>query len=88
MTFKNAQDRKTVVQGIPLERILLETDAPYLTPHPPGKADEPSYIPLIAAEIARLQEISLEEVAGPPPQMPNTYFIGSGFLIENRHGSQ
>ncbi len=64
VTFKNAQDRKTVVQGIPLERILLETDAPYLTPHPHrGKRNEPSYIPLIAAEIARLQEISLEEVA-------------------------
>lgn len=64
VTFKNAHDRKTVVREIPLDRILLETDAPYLTPHPHrGKRNEPAYIPLIAAEIARLQEISLEEVA-------------------------
>ncbi len=64
VTFKNAQDRKAVVREIPLDRILLETDAPYLTPHPHrGKRNEPAYIPLIAAEIARLQEISLEEVA-------------------------
>ena len=64
VTFKNAQDRKAVVRELPLDRILLETDAPYLTPHPHrGKRNEPAYIPLIAAEIARLQEISLEEVA-------------------------
>ena len=64
VTFKNALDRKTVAQEVPLEHILLETDAPYLTPHPHrGKRNEPAYIPLIAAEIARLKEISPEEVA-------------------------
>lgn len=64
VTFKNADDRKAVVQEIPLEKILLETDAPYLTPHPHrGKRNEPAYIPFIAAEIARLQETTPEEVA-------------------------
>jgi TatD DNase family protein len=64
VTFKNALDRKEVVRGIPLERILLETDAPYLTPHPHrGQRNEPAYIPLIAAEIAALQTTSPEEVA-------------------------
>lgn len=63
VTFTNAKDRKDVVQDLPLERILLETDAPYLTPHPHrGKRNEPSYIPLIAAEIARLKDLPLEKV--------------------------
>jgi TatD DNase family protein len=64
VTFKNALDRKEVVREIPLECILLETDAPYLTPHPHrGQRNEPAYIPLIAAEIAALQTTSPEEVA-------------------------
>ena len=64
VTFKNAHDRKEVVREIPLDRILLETDAPYLTPHPHrGRRNEPAYIPLIAAEIAELQATSQDEVA-------------------------
>lgn len=64
VTFENAPDRKAVVRELPLDRILLETDAPFLTPHPHrGERNEPAYIPLIAAEIARLHNISPEEVA-------------------------
>ena len=64
VTFTNAPDRKAVVREITLDRILLETDAPYLTPHPHrGKRNEPAYIPLIAAEIARLHQTSDEVVA-------------------------
>ena len=64
VTFKNATDRKHLVSRLPLESILLETDAPYLTPHPHrGSRNEPAYIPLIADEIARLQGKTLEEVA-------------------------
>lgn len=64
VTFTNAQDRKSITRNLPLNHLLLETDAPYLTPHPyRGKRNEPGYIPLIAAEIAKLHNISIEEVA-------------------------
>jgi TatD DNase family protein len=64
VTFTNAPDRKAVVRNLPLDHLLLETDAPYLTPHPHrGKRNEPAYIPLIAEEIARLHNVSPREVA-------------------------
>ena len=64
VTFKNAKKMKDVAIDIPLERLMLETDAPYLTPVPyRGKTNQPKYIPLIAQEIANLREISIEEVA-------------------------
>jgi TatD DNase family protein len=63
LTFKKASIAETV-KSIPLEKILLETDAPYLTPAPHrGKRNESSYIPLIAAKLAELQGISPEQVA-------------------------
>ena len=63
VTFKNA-GLAEVVRHVPLERIVLETDAPYLTPVPHrGERNESSYIPLIAARIAELKGISVEEVA-------------------------
>ena len=64
VTFNNAPERKSVTRNIPLEKLLLETDAPFLTPHPHrGKRNEPAYIPLIAEEIARLHNTSPKEVA-------------------------
>ncbi len=64
VTFKNASDRKQITQKLPLDRLLLETDAPFLTPHPHrGKRNEPGYIPLIAKEVARLHQTSGEEIA-------------------------
>ena len=64
VTFNNAQIRKSVTRNLPLESLLLETDAPFLTPHPHrGQRNEPAYIPLIAEEIARLHNISPKQVA-------------------------
>ena len=64
VTFKNAKKMKDVAADIPLERLMLETDAPYLTPVPyRGKTNEPKYIPYIAEEIANLRGITIEEVA-------------------------
>lgn len=64
VTFKNAKKMKEVAEDIPLERLMLETDAPYLTPVPyRGKVNEPKYIPLIAEEIANLRGIGVSEVA-------------------------
>ena len=64
VTFKNAQVLYEIVGGLPIERILLETDCPYLTPHPyRGKRNEPSYLPLIAAKVAEAQGLTVEEVS-------------------------
>lgn len=63
VTYKNGRKLKEVVQYMPLDRILLETDAPYLTPVPfRGKRNSSEKIAYVAAEIARLKEISEEEV--------------------------
>ena len=63
LTFKKASIAETVKQ-IPLEKILLETDSPYLTPAPHrGKRNESAYIPLIAARLAELKEIEIAQVA-------------------------
>ena len=63
VTFKNAKKMKEVAKEIPLEHLMLETDAPYLAPVPfRGKTNEPKYIPYIAQEIADLKEISLRNV--------------------------
>jgi len=64
VTFKNAPQRKAVTRDLPLEKLLLETDAPFLAPHPHrGKRNEPANIPLIAKEIAQLKGIQVNEVA-------------------------
>lgn len=63
VTFKNAKKLKDVVQGIPLERILLETDAPYMAPEPHrGTRNHSGNLPYVAAEIARLKGITSQEV--------------------------
>ena len=64
VTFKNARMPKEVATEIPLEYLMIETDAPYLAPHPHrGKRNEPGLVPLVAEEIARLKELPIEEVA-------------------------
>ena len=64
VTFKNAEDLRKVVRWLPLDRLLLETDSPFLAPIPfRGKPNKPAHIPAIATFIAELREISLEELA-------------------------
>jgi TatD DNase family protein len=64
VTFKNAKELKEVARRVPLHRLLVETDSPYLAPVPHrGKRNEPAYVRHVAAEIAALRGISLEEVA-------------------------
>ena len=63
LTFKNNKKTKELVRELPLEKIVLETDCPYLTPVPfRGKRNEPIYTKYVAEEIARIKEISVEEV--------------------------
>ena len=63
LTFKNNKKTKELVKELPLEKIVLETDCPYLTPVPfRGKRNEPVYTKYVAEEVARIKEISVEEV--------------------------
>lgn len=63
VTFKNAVALKDVARNVPLERMLIETDAPYLAPVPHrGRLNQPAYVRHVAEEIARLRDISLAEV--------------------------
>jgi TatD DNase family protein len=63
VTFKNAKQIKEVAQRVPLERILIETDSPYLAPVPHrGKLNQPAYVKHVAEEIASLRGISMDEV--------------------------
>ena len=66
VTFTNAKTPKEVAEVVPLDKLLIETDSPYLTPHPHrGEKNEPKYICLVLEEIARLKDMSkkhLEDV--------------------------
>ena len=63
VTFKNAIKMKEVAAEVPLDKLVLETDAPYLTPVPyRGKENKPVYTKYVAEEIAKLRKISLEEI--------------------------
>ena len=63
ITFKNAQDLRDVVKALPLERILIETDSPYLAPVPyRGKSNEPKYVSHVASCVAEIKEIPIEQV--------------------------
>ena len=64
VTFKNAKALKDVARAIPLNRMLIETDAPYLAPMPHrGRVNEPGMVMHVAEEIARLRGVPLEQVA-------------------------
>lgn len=64
ITFKNAEELREVVKQVPIERLLIETDSPYLAPVPyRGKKNEPKYVPEVAKCVAELKGLSVEEVA-------------------------
>lgn len=63
VTFKNAVKMKEVAADIPLEKLLLETDAPYLTPVPyRGKENQPAYVRFVAEEISKIRNVSFENI--------------------------
>src|SRR3954471_10713950 len=62
ITFKNAQDLRDVAAFVPPDRLLIETDSPYLAPVPyRGKTNNPSYVPYVAGELARVRNAPVEE---------------------------
>jgi TatD DNase family protein len=64
VTFQNARRLRELVRQLPLEKLLVETDCPYLTPDPHrGKRNEPAYVKFVAQEVAHIKGLTLEEVA-------------------------
>jgi TatD DNase family protein len=64
VTFKKSEDLRTTISGIPVDRLLVETDCPYLAPMPyRGKRNEPSYVAHTAAKLAEVKGISVAEMA-------------------------
>lgn len=75
VTFKNAKVPKDVAKLVPLDKLLIETDAPFLAPHPyRGKQNDSSYLPLIAQAIAALKEVSFETIATHTTKNAKTLF--------------
>lgn len=65
LTYKKADSLRAIAARVPLERILIETDAPFLTPHPHrGRRNEPAYVRLVAEQFGQLLGLSLAEIAG------------------------
>ena len=77
LTFKNAQDLRDVACFVPMDRMLIETDSPYLAPVPyRGKTNNPSYVPYVAQAIAALRKLPVEEVAQQTGRNFETLFKG------------
>ena len=75
VSFKNAKIPKEVAKKIPIDRLLIETDSPYLTPEPyRGKRNEPTYVRYVAGTIAELRGISFEELASKTSQNTRKLF--------------
>ena len=64
VTFRNADDLRAVAAFVPWDRLLIETDSPYLAPVPHrGKVNEPAFVAHVAAQIASLRKVPIEQVA-------------------------
>lgn len=64
LTFKSASDIRDVARFVPLDRVLIETDSPYLAPVPfRGRTNNPSYVPMVAQQLAIVKERTLEQIA-------------------------
>lgn len=75
VTYKNAIERQNLARELPIESLLLETDAPFLPPHPHrGERNEPVFITLIAAKIAKLREMDISELASTTTRNANRLF--------------
>jgi TatD DNase family protein len=75
VTFAKSERLQEVVRQVPIASLLVETDAPYLTPHPNrGKRNEPAYVIHTARKVAEIKRLSLEDVAGITSQNTRTVF--------------
>ena len=79
VTFKNAADIREVARFVPLDRMLIETDSPYLAPMPyRGKTNNPSYVPFVAQQIAQIRQLPLEVIADATSRNFENLFTGVG----------
>lgn len=77
LTFKNAQHLRDVAAFVPLDRLLIETDSPYLAPVPyRGKINNPSFVPFVAAQLAELKQCPVEQIAEITSRNFDTLFKG------------
>ena len=77
VTFKNAQHLRDVAAFVPLDRMLIETDSPYLAPMPyRGKTNNPSYVPIVAAQLAQIRQCPVEHMAEITSRNFETLFKG------------
>jgi len=77
VTFKSAQSIRDVVSMVPMDRLLIETDSPYLAPMPHrGKTNNPSYVPLVAAQLAAIKGVSVVEMGEITSRNFSTLFVG------------
>lgn len=84
ITFKNAADLQEIVKYVPLNRLLIETDAPYLAPTPMrGKQNEPAFVRYVAEKVAELKNITSREVANVTTDNFKTLFSKFGKYIDN-----
>lgn len=84
VTFKNAVRLQEVAKNIPLDRLMVETDCPYLAPEPMrGKRNEPAWVKYVALKIAELQNVTLEEVIKHTKDNANKFFGLGAFYSEN-----
>ena len=75
VTFKNAVKMKEVAKEVPMDRLVLETDSPYLTPVPyRGKQNRPAYVKYVAEEIAKIRGVSVEEIINATTQNAERFF--------------
>jgi len=78
ITFKKSNDLRDVVKYVPLEKMLIETDSPYLSPDPfRGKSNEPANVKIVAQAVAAIKQVSFDEVAN-----STTYNFKNFFLNE------
>lgn len=75
LTYKNARKSHEVVEAVPLDRLMIETDAPYLTPMPfRGRRNEPAYVHFVCEEMAKLKGVTYEEVAAATKENAKRFF--------------
>ncbi|MFN2196813.1 MAG: TatD family hydrolase [Anaerolineales bacterium] len=75
VTFKNAHSLRQVVREVPMQNLLIETDAPFLTPHPHrGERNEPAYVAFVAEKIAELKALTMTEIAKTTTQNADRLF--------------
>jgi TatD DNase family protein len=77
LTFKSAQNLREVAALVPLDRLLIETDSPYLAPVPyRGKTNNPSYVPFVAAQLALIRQLPVQDIAEATSRNFETLFSG------------